>query len=320
MKRNTFTNFMRLGVIALIVLPASALAQQEQRSELVLTLDTHKSSYVLGEPVYVTVHLKNESAKSAQVRTSLRPSAGFLTVQVRAAEERAAREFIPLAIGDFELPVTTLGPGQSMNDTFPIFFGGYGWTFPDTGSYEISARHAAPGMARQLSPPVTITVTRGRGAGTYLFSRPKEDQIETGKFLIWQQGDHLRRAQATLDEIVTQYPDSPVSDYARLATGISLSRPFHDYSIGRVRPAQPDLALELLNAVPDKTLPDLLKLKRQLALARSFEGVAQTSDAQTALAEARELANNPERGLGETLSSALEFDPALRTLANQAAQ
>ena len=303
---------------AIASLGAAAGAQESRASlPMTLTLEPSKRSYELGEPVYVTTRLRNTGGKAQRLQTMLNPSAGFLTVRVGRPGTDRPMQFIPLAVGDYELPETELAAGGEMNATFPIFFGGNGWTFPASGTYELTAVLEGPRTATLRSESTTITVTPGKGAGRYLFGLSRDDQFETGKFLVWQQGDHLRRAHATLDEIIRGFPDSEVANHARLAVGVSLSRPFSDYSIGRVRPPRPDRALEMLEMVRPEGLPDLLKLHRQLAIARSYVALGRNDAAGEALSEAQAFAADPRRAVGETLAAEMSFDPLLSKMAGE---
>ncbi|MEL6868875.1 MAG: hypothetical protein AAFO81_03655 [Pseudomonadota bacterium] len=312
-------NFLALLVLlAIAASGATALAQEPQEIRyLALELEPSKRTYALGEPVYVTVRLRNRGTSKQSVATMLDPAAGFLSIFVKPAGAQQQQLFIPLAVGDFDVAPSELAASGEMNATFPIFFGGNGWTFTQTGDYDVFATLAGSGSAALRSTTAPITIARGDGAGQYLFSQSRQDQYETGKFLVWQQGDHLRRAHATLDEIIKQFPDAPLSNHAVLATGVSLSRPFHDYSIGRVRAAQPERALELLNRVNINELPDLLRLHRSLALARAYAAAGLRDDAQVRLDDAQSLAADSVRALQQTLTAELTYDPVLAQMNKQ---
>ena len=315
---HTQTNILRrtlmcVATLTLTCWAAVATAQDAKDAALLtLSLEPAKSRLVLGEPVYVTARLRNSSANSAQVQTMLEPSAGLLTVLVQGSNVNEPIPFIPLSIGDFELPTTTLARGENMESVFQVFFGGRGWTFPAPGTYQLTAVLEGTHGSALRSRPVEITVSRGDGAGAYLFDQSTADQLETGKFLVWQQGDHLRRAQATVEEIVKQFPESPVSDYGRLAMGLNLSRPFHDYSIGRIRPARPDTALQLLDDVRPDILPNMLRMRLGLGLTRAYSATGRHAAADRAFANVRSIAAAERLALEPQLQSELTSDPALQ--------
>lgn len=278
-----------------------------------LHLEFSKTSYELGEPVYATARLRNDAGDAIRLATELNPSAGYLSVLVSGPGGGSDRRFVPLSIADLEIEPVAVPPGGELSSAFQMFFGGRGWTFTEAGNYQVTAvLDGLPGPLLR-SETVNLEVTPGEGAGRYLFNAESEDQRETGKFLVWQHGDHLRRAHATLEEIISAYPQSPLSNYAQLAIGLNLSRPFSDYNIGRTRPAQPSGALERFQAVDRNGLPDILKARLGLGLARAYIGLDRADDARQAIDAVLEEVSG-DSALQRMIQSDMEFDPALQRM------
>ena len=306
---NSSGRFRPLAIAALALLTSvSALAQNRApRLELDLELSTDEAE--VGEAVTATVRLRNTGTSAAKVVTDLAPSYGFVTVEVTDTEKRIG-PFVPLGIADRELDPVTIPPRGEISATFPVYFGGRGWTFPKPGTYTLRALLHGAGDKELQSKAVQLRVVRGDGAGRLLFGASREVRLETGKFLIWQQGDHLERAQAMLEKVISANPRSPLAQNAQLAIGLNLSRPFRDFTAGRVRPAQPEKALERFDAVDPARLPELLRIQRELGLARSYSVLGQEDAARGALDSARSAASG--QAFLETLIEAeMRFDPAL---------
>lgn len=313
MKRTIIAGLVPLlSLAAALLVAAPGLAQSASGARsLSLSLEPAKSYVGLGEPVYVTARLRNDGASAVQVAVELNPAAGQLSVEITGGGGGGVRPFVPLALADVETPTANLPPGGELSSVFPVFFGGRGWSFRSPGSYGLTAvLEGLPGGALR-SETVTIRVEEGDGAGRYLFETAAADQLETGKFLIWQHGDHLRRAHATLEEIIAKYPQSPLASYGELAIGLNLSKPFRDYGLGRVRPSRPDAALERLRRVDGEVLPEVLRIDRSLGLARSYAELDQPAEARQALEGARQDAAG-KAALEEMIRREIEFDPRLQ--------
>jgi len=284
----------RAFTLALALWLGSALAgapaaAQTSGEGLRLTLEPGEAALVLGEPAYATVTLYNAGSEAVTILPDLTLTSGFVEIRVDPPEGEAF-EFTPLAVDDVEVARAELAPGDEIAEVVQVFFGGRGWTFDRPGSYTLTATYRVPGGTQVRSEPATVNVAEGDSAGRSLLSAQPETLRQTGKFLVWQQGDHLRRALARLEEIVERYPDSQVADYARLAMGINLSESFYDYTAGGVRKARPAEALRWLEGVRETSLPPVQRLRLHMALSRSYAALGRQAEAAAALGRARELA------------------------------
>src|SRR5262245_54478671 len=191
---------IKVAAFAAVSLLASAFTgAQDRPATLRLAVEPSKADIVLGEPAYVTLTLTNTGSQPAKIQPDLNLESGFAHVRIAPAEGKAFT-FVPLAIDDVAIAVRDLAPGASITAVNEIFFGGMGWSFRGPGNYEITATFRSPGVAQVTSDRVTVRVAEGDGAGRFLFNTEPATQLEAGKFLVWQQGDHLRRALRVLPE------------------------------------------------------------------------------------------------------------------------
>ncbi len=303
------------AVLAALWLLAAALpaAAQAPASALRLTLDIGKAQVVVGEPVYATLTLTNTSKQSQPAFPDLYPEVGVGAVAI-SYQGRSAL-YVPIGVDDVETQVGELAPGQSISATFAIFYGAGGWTFPAPGSYQLTGHYSHPslGESRELrSEPVTLDVASGGPAGNLLTEDSKAGG-EAGLFMLWEGGDHLRRGIAHLETLIERYPEQIQADYARLALGLSLSRGFRDYSIGKVRPPDYQRSRALLSRLGRAPLQPFSALQLHLALARISLAL---DDAQLAQASADRASGIVQErpAFADRLDLAVEVEPRLGPL------
>ncbi len=239
-------------------------------TDLYLTLQLDKETVVLGEPVYLTATLKNQSTKSVAIFPSLFPEDSGLQIEVIGADAKP-RSFMPYSLDLNDFTLNELPPGESISAAFSIFYGGRGWTFPNVGIYKISAVFSNPaqGTVMVKSDSVELTVEEDDGGGEFLLQGGTASQ-EAGKFLMWQSGDHLRAGIAHLKSLIEQYPKSILADYSRLALAHNLSRPFRDYGINKVRKANPSIARKYLEEIIFERLTPYLQVDYIVTESRSY--------------------------------------------------
>jgi hypothetical protein len=276
-----------------------------------LILEAEKPGVVLGEPVYVTVRLANAGPGAAEVFRVLDPQAGTIRVEI-ATPARPRLVFLPLFYADVAGGLVSLASGQELAAVIPIFYGGLKWTFPDPGTYVVTAsyrRRGPPAALEMQSNRVAISVDPGDGAGRFLMEDSRVGE-EAGKFLLWQQGDHLRHGIAHLTNLVSKFPDSPVSDYVRLSLGRNLSRVFRDYFIGRAREQDCTAALAHLSRVRSDRLPMYLRIQAGLDEARCLQASGNPGEAADAFDRARRLSQG-RREYDGLFDQATRLEPAL---------
>lgn len=277
---------------------------------LELVVDLGKNEFVLGEPVYANARLRNIGTEPIPVSPEPSLESGILNLRIIDPGGQVYY-FFPLSYDDVSGPLHPLARGEEINVVFPVFFGAKGWTFPKPGPYTLRVSYREPGkeQAQVTSEPVQLAVSAGSGAGQLLM-QDGEANRQTGKFLSWQGGDHLKLGIARLESLIELYPDSVVADYARLAFGRSLSRGFRDYSQGMVRPPDYPEALRYLNAIDSTRLPIYLQLQRILAEASCYSALDQRQESNARVSEARVLINeHPE--FSSFFEAALSLMPAI---------
>lgn len=256
------------GALFLSAMLTAPAAGQGNPSGLRLSLDIGKSEAVVGEPIYATLTLTNEGTAALPVFPDLYPEVGVGAIEIR--HEGSVELFRPMGVDDVDTQVQELPPGQSLSATFPIFFGGPGWTFTSPGSYQLTGmyRHPTAGPSGVLSSsPVVLTMVEGGAAGA-LLTDDSPASYEAGLYMLWEGGDHLRRGIARLQTLIEEYPNQIQADYARLSLGLSLSRGFRDYSIGKVRPPDYVRAKALLEPINEGRLQPFAGLRKVLAEAQ----------------------------------------------------
>ena len=253
------------GTFALVAITISPAAGQADPSDLRLSLDIGKSEVVVGEPIYATLILTNGGTSPVPVFPDLYPEVEVGAIEIR--RDGATERFRPTAVDDVETQVQELAAGQSVSATFPIFFGVKGWVFTEPGSYELTGLYSHPtaGPSGQLrSAPVALSVVDGGPAGA-LLTDGNPGGREAGLFMHWEGGDHLRHGIAVLETVIEQYPNALQAHYARLSLGLSFSRGFRDYSIGKVRPPDLERARTLFAPINDARLQPVAALQKALA-------------------------------------------------------
>ncbi len=258
---------------------------------------------VFGEPVYVTVKLENTSPKAIAVFPTLYPEDSALQVEVIEPGGQR-RTFVPYSLDLNDLAPKDLAQGESITAAFPIFYGGRGWTFQQEGKYQISGVFVDPanGTPMVQSDPVELTVSQDDGSGHFLLQGGKASD-QAGEFLLWQSGDHLRAGIAHLESLIEQHPGSVLADYAQLAFAHNLSRPFRDYSIGKLRKPNPGAALKYLEKVKFDRLPPYLQVEKIVTESRIQALLGNAKEAKSVLNRANPI---------------VQKQPALRPLLEQA--
>ncbi|GKS60412.1 hypothetical protein YTPLAS18_39390 [Nitrospira sp.] len=300
-------------VIAAIECLIARAEQTPAAGSLAVTLEIDKPTAALGEPVYATVHLKNGGASSIDVPRILDPQLGHVRIIISSAD-RPRFVYLPLFVTDAVRATATLGPGEETSATFPIFYGGLGWTFRKPDTYRISATigTSKPTAARALSQPVNLRITEDDGASAILFRESRAGE-QAAKFLLWQRGDHLRDGLALLADILKIHPDSHMADFVRAALGHNFSRDFRDYVVGRMRPADCETALEHLRHVRDGRLPSYLQVQKHLDEARCLSRQSRTEEAGAAVKAANDTAGGrPEYRI--LFQQAIRLQPSLSSL------
>jgi len=267
-------------------------AEPASNNKLAIEAAATKEHYVLGEPIYLLIRLQNQGATSAFVSPGLDSESGNLAIQVT---DPAGRTFpmTPIMTLDEDAATVSLASRAWLASVVSVFFGSNGWTFQVPGVYRVAVTYRATlsggRRVEATSLPITLTVSTNELEPGRFLMQAGPAGLEAGKLLLWHGGDHLKAGQEQLRELLSRYPESTISHYVRFSLGRSLSESFKDYAANKVRPANFNGAIELLEKIPARKLPDYLEIQRSLALARSAIGLKRREAAQKSLQEARSL-------------------------------
>ena len=285
-----------LAGLLLLAMPGPATAQE-------VSLTTHKSGYGLGEPVYVTVTVHNDTGAPLQIPAELDPAYGGSIIRVSGLDGEP-QPFVPLAFFEHDEPPRALRPGERAAEVVAVFYGRDGWTFRETGGYELTASVSVRngGESRRVrSEPLSIEVTSATTRSRQLVAGDEASE-QAGRFLLWLSGDHLSEGIRLLDSVAGTQPGSGLASHIEFAFGWSKSRAFSNYLSGEVREPDNEAALAHLSQARDGHLPPRLRLQKRLAQAACYIRLGDRRQAEASLAEAAEI---------------MEANPALLALSEQ---
>lgn len=284
-----------LMTVMTMVLP-SISTHAQTATDLQLIFEIGKTTLQVAEPVYATVRLVNNGSTPVNVHGTLFPQGEAVQIEIMdAAGHRSI--FQPLAETFHVAPMRALTPGSEISASFPIFYGGKGWTVTQhPGTYVLRAIYVKPrskAVEITRSDAVTVTVSEFDGAGQFLMEGKAGSQA--GKFLLWQGGDHLKEGMTRLTDLIARFPQSVLTDYANMALGRSLAREFKDYSRDKVRPPQCNEALLYLGQARAQNLPLYLKISRAVEQARCLIHLGRKDEAADRINEAKRLIDNQQK-------------------------
>ncbi len=277
---------------------ASALRKvaQRDRSRFVasdkhtmkLQLEAPKRSYVVGEPVVLTVGLHNAGTTNQTVYRLLDPKYRFLNVEVRGPGETEFDAFQPVLLADARgRQPQVLPPGESIHDEARIFFGADGWVFKQPGEYVVRADYAQPSgdgrpqddRARLESAELKIVITEPATTGA---RRARELILgeQEGLYLVLGGGDHLKGASRRLNQVLQEAPTAPQAAAVRLALGTAALNPTIDPKTGvQSQPRLDEAKKHLAVTLEAPQLPPVAVVNAQVELAEKLEEKGRTAEA-----------------------------------------
>jgi hypothetical protein len=271
---------------------ASPAASSSRGSGLELVAEPLKQTVELGEPVYLSLLVTNSAKEPVRLVGSLRPGEGL--VEVSAAGEHGKPVILaPLMESDFE-NTFLLEPGNTIGNTFPIFFGANGWNFKQPGKYRISVRLLVPADGEFIyfdSKPVDLNVAAS-DSGRLLFEADEKTEIESGKFLVWRSGDHLESGIKHLQMVSENFPASSIASYNSAALANNLSEPFANHLVGEVRVPDCSLADQYRKQINYDLLPTNLLLEDSISRAKCHAERGNWEDTRDALNRGSRLAGD----------------------------
>lgn len=235
---------------------------------LKLLIAAPKGEFELGEPVTVTVELRNDG-DPAKVLPYLDPYLGFLGVEIDPPGDQSFEPFHPAVLKrTARRDLVELKKGESIHSEVKIFFGAEGWTFKAPGPYSVRARYQAryddkgPLVSNTLEIKFTSPATEAHTAR----ARNLVQSREAGLYLLLEGGDHLKKGVEQLRSFVKDAPDSKQAPACRLALATGALRPTVDPK-RRVRPeARIDVAKQYLQGILDAKLSPQATVRAQKRL------------------------------------------------------
>lgn len=198
-------------------------------ADLAVHVETHKSTLVLGEPLFITVRVRNESTEPAKVAAQSSPgyerrSRNPFLVMISTDGNRYHAWFDGFRPTEKTSPIE-LAPGAELSSELVILFtNGDGFAFEQPGEYwvlvKVNVSH--PDMVSFQSEPIKVTVTRpGRESleawsvlGSEKFSKKYGELIQMPWYAKLS-ADDLEEC----DGIIRLYPNSIYPEYLALYLG-----------------------------------------------------------------------------------------------------
>jgi outer membrane protein OmpA-like peptidoglycan-associated protein len=125
-----------------------------------LRIQSLPAAYPLGYPVAVRVLARNDGTEPVPLRGRLDPGYGMVSIEHREAGEGEWHALTPLAwfeaIDDSE---AWLAPGETAEQTVPVYYDDQGWVFREPGEYQVRTRLQVGNDADQaVSAPTTVRI------------------------------------------------------------------------------------------------------------------------------------------------------------------
>ena len=277
---------------------------------LVLQIKASKANYVIAEPVVLYVSIENTSNEAIELPVlDLRPMYDEAEYKIRRLEDnnnspippfrpfgRAHRIFI-------DPPYEELAPGLFLTAEVKLFLGAWGWTFAKPGTYEVKA-YARGGL---VSNTITIRIPAPTDEQTAQAAKLfLESPHELGLLLLWEGGDHLTDGIRRLEQVASQYPDTPHATYANLVLGTRLIDKFSNFVENRLRPEDPAGAIPFLEKAKQNPVGFYDILHTHMSLYRAHTKLNNTKEAESALKDLVQMVSTQFEGFLPFLEYILE--------------
>jgi len=198
----------------------------EDKSGLRLEISA-SDSYLLGEPVTVTLRLTATDPRVETVHPYLNPEAGLVHIAIaKPGGEIVGYEpmILHCVLGE-RLALTQ--EANSLQETVYIGYGADGLYFRHAGIYELRAVYDALDGSQIVSNILRLRVrnpvtTEDEQLTELLFG----DEQGTLFYLRGSDSETLRSGNQALDTVLERYGDHPMAAYARLVKGVNASRDF----------------------------------------------------------------------------------------------
>jgi hypothetical protein len=239
----------------------------EDRSGLRLEISA-ADTYVLGEPVTVTLRLMAMDPRTDIVHPYLNPEAGLVHIAIAkpGGEIVAYEPMIEHCVMGERLALSP--EANSIQETVYIGYGSDGLYFRHPGIYEIRAVYDALDGSQVVSNILQLRVRNPVSVEEeHLTELMFGNEQGTLFYLRGSDSETLKSGNQALDTLLDQYGDHPLAAYARLVKGVNASRDFKIVTNDptptiEVRKADQATSLKLLSPVV-KAAPEQTRLDSQ---------------------------------------------------------
>ncbi len=268
---------MKKWLIVFMFYIALSLFSVQAEEGLVLKIEASKTEYLLGEPVVLYVSLQNTSEEVRELPFFLGPMAGYVDYQIKYPDN-SKKSFEPSVIGDLIEPMKAVAPGERLIGEAKLFYGASGWTFEQPGPYEITAKM----FRSSLSSTVFITVQAPIDESTANAAQLFLESEDVGFLLFFEGGDILEAIQR-LEQVATEYPETPHATYANQVLGSRLINDFTDLATGNRRLADLAGAIPFLEKAKQNPVSFYDVLHTHLSLYYAYTKLNNTTKAKSVL-------------------------------------
>lgn len=241
---------------------------EEAAPRISLIVQAQDAPYPLGYPIAIRVLAQNLSDEPIAIKDRVAPSYGLVQVEYRFKGAEQWQAFKPLVWYEPVIDGSTmLAPGDTTEQTAPIYFGDAGWTFDTAGEYEVRATLHAGDLAQQVFSnviSVEVAAPQNEAEAAALQAIQDEDalSLDIGRMLIFGGRIGNEQSRAPLEQVVAQQPNSALASAFKLTLASQQLNPTIDPTTGS-RPA-PSItkAADLLHEMCDES--GLVALEHEL--------------------------------------------------------
>ncbi len=239
-----------------------------------------KTTYDMGEPVFVSIGVTNRSGAPVDVPEALDPTDGYVRLTIRRPGGTTMRYRPPVKrckqAAMLRLDPASDDDGSSFAfDGAPIFLSAEGPVFNEPGVYRVVAELTGVDGSRVVfSPPTRITV-RPPDRETEVFARELFDRRGALRALYLRHPlsarDDWNEVKEVAARTVGKQPGNTTLSYFNYVSALGWLTPFADARGRHVREPDMDEALSQLSRVDPTDLPRGVKRRREDFLARKEE-------------------------------------------------
>jgi hypothetical protein len=198
----------------------------EDRSGLRLEISA-ADSYLLGEPVTITLRLTARDPRTETVHPYLNPEAGLVQIAIAkpGGEVVAYEPMIQHCVMGERVALTE--EANTLQETVYIGYGADGQYFRHAGIYEVRAVYNALDGSQVVSNILRLRVRNPVSEEEdQLTGLLFGDEQATLFYLRGSDSETLSSGNRALDTVLERYGDHPLAAYARLVKGVNASRDF----------------------------------------------------------------------------------------------